>query len=170
MAKSSLKARQSARPKPRKGTVRAVTFKPVYVLNGPNLNLLGEREPHIYGTATLAAVKTMMAEAALPLGLKTVFRQSNHEGELIDWVQEARTKASGVIINAAAYSHSSIALHDALAALDIPILEVHITNVFKREAFRHHSYISLVATGVICGLGVEGYALALHAIHRQIST
>lgn len=169
MAKSSRKPSRAAGAKPRGRAARAVSAKPVYVLNGPNLNLLGQREPEIYGTTTLAAIKALVADSAKTLGLKVVFRQSNAEGELVSWVQEARTKASGVIINAAAYSHTSIALHDALAMLDVPVVEVHISNVFKREPFRHHSYISPVASGVISGLGVEGYVLALQAIGKGIS-
>lgn len=147
--------------------VKAVA-KPVYVLNGPNLNLLGQREPHIYGSTTLAAIEKQVAAHAKSLGLAVICHQSNHEGELIDWIQEARTMGSGVVINAGAYSHTSIAIHDALATLDIPVIEVHISNVYKREAFRHHSMISPVATGVICGLGTIGYDLALEAIKSKL--
>lgn len=143
--------------------------KPVYVLNGPNLNLLGQREPHIYGSTTLADIVALVEKHAKDHGLAAVCRQSNHEGELIDWIHEARTKASGLVINAGAYTHTSIAIHDALATLDIPVVEVHISNVYKRESFRHHSYISSVAKGVICGLGVQGYVLALDAILADIS-
>ena len=146
------------------------TSKPIYVLNGPNLNLLGQREPEIYGHATLADIEKLVADKAASLGLSAECRQSNHEGELIDWIQEAREKASGLILNAAAYSHTSIAIHDALATLDIPVVEVHISNIFKREEFRHHSTVSPVSTGVICGLGVTGYELALDAIHRILTT
>lgn len=142
--------------------------KPVHVLNGPNLNLLGQREPHIYGSTTLADIEKQLAARAKTLGLAVVCRQSNHEGELVDWIHEARQEASGLILNAGAYSHTSIAIHDALAALDMPVVEVHISNVYKRESFRHHSTISSVATGVICGLGTIGYELALEAIKSKL--
>jgi len=143
--------------------------KPVYVLNGPNLNLLGQREPHIYGTATLSDVDKLVTAHGKANGVSVLCLQSNHEGELVTWIQEARSMAAGLIINAGAYSHTSIAIHDALAMLDIPAVEVHISNVHKREEFRHHSYMSSVVTGVICGLGVKGYTLALDAILADIS-
>ncbi|MDE8345848.1 MAG: type II 3-dehydroquinate dehydratase [Acidocella sp.] len=136
----------------------------ILVLNGPNLNLLGTREPEIYGTGTLDGLETLCAETAEGLGLAIDFRQSNIEGELISWVHEAQNRAAGLIINPAAYSHTSIALMDAIQALDIPVLEVHLSNIHKREAFRHHSYVSLAADGVICGLGFAGYRLALIAL------
>ncbi|MBP0491866.1 type II 3-dehydroquinate dehydratase [Roseomonas indoligenes] len=136
----------------------------IVVLNGPNLNLLGTREPEKYGTATLDDVEALCAEAAEELGLAIDFRQTNLEGELISWVQECRGSAAGIIINPAGYSHTSIALMDALLAVDLPVVEVHITNIHRREAFRHLSYVSRAAVGVICGLGVGGYALALRAI------
>jgi 3-dehydroquinate dehydratase-2 len=136
----------------------------IVVLNGPNLNMLGTREPEKYGTATLDDVEALCAEAAEELGLAIDFRQTNLEGELISWVQEARGNAAGIIINPAGYSHTSIALMDALLAVDLPVVEVHITNIHRREAFRHLSYVSRAAVGVICGLGVGGYALALRAI------
>ncbi|MCR0981742.1 type II 3-dehydroquinate dehydratase [Roseomonas populi] len=136
----------------------------IVVLNGPNLNLLGTREPEKYGTATLDDVEQLCAEAAEELGLAIDFRQTNLEGELISWVQECRGSAAGIIINPAGYSHTSIALMDALLAVDLPVVEVHITNIHRREAFRHLSYVSRAAVGVICGLGVGGYALALRAI------
>ncbi|MBB5694507.1 type II 3-dehydroquinate dehydratase [Muricoccus pecuniae] len=136
----------------------------IAVFNGPNLNLLGTREPEKYGTATLDDVEALCAEAAEELGLAIDFRQTNLEGELISWVQEARGSAAGIIINPAGYSHTSIALMDALLAVDLPVIEVHITNIHRREAFRHLSYVSRAAVGVICGLGVGGYALALRAI------
>lgn len=142
--------------------------KPIYVLNGPNLNLLGTREPEIYGKTTLADIKKMVADRAVTLGLETDFRQTNSEGELVNWIQEARETASGLILNAAAYSHTSIAIFDALSALEIPIMEVHLSNIFKREEFRHHSYVSPVAQGVICGLGAHGYELALEAIRVRL--
>ncbi|SHJ57055.1 3-dehydroquinate dehydratase [Roseomonas rosea] len=136
----------------------------IVVLNGPNLNMLGTREPEKYGTATLDDVEALCAEAAEELGLAIDFRQTNLEGELISWIQEARGNAAGIIINPAGYSHTSIALMDALLAVDLPVVEVHITNIHRREAFRHLSYVSRAAVGVICGLGVGGYALALRAI------
>lgn len=142
--------------------------KPIYVLNGPNLNLLGTREPEIYGKTTLADIKKMVADRAVTLGLETDFRQTNSEGELVTWIQEAGEAASGLILNAAAYSHTSIAIFDALSALEIPIMEVHLSNIFKREEFRHHSYVSPVAQGVICGLGAHGYELALEAIRVRL--
>jgi 3-dehydroquinate dehydratase II len=137
---------------------------PVYVLNGPNLNLLGSREPEVYGSATLADIEKAVAVRAKSHGLKTIFRQSNHEGVLVDWIHEARTESSGVIINPGAYSHTSIALLDALKALDRPAIEVHLSNPHQRETFRHHSYVSKAAKGVICGLGKTGYLLAIEAM------
>jgi 3-dehydroquinate dehydratase-2 len=137
---------------------------PIYVLNGPNLNLLGLREPEIYGRTTLAEIAKMVAKQAKTHGLAVVFRQSNHEGELIDWIQEARTKSAGLIINGGAYSHTSLALHDALRALDRPLVEVHLSNPFAREEFRHHSRISPVAKGVIVGFGAQSYVLAVDAL------
>jgi 3-dehydroquinate dehydratase-2 len=136
----------------------------IAVFNGPNLNLLGVREPEVYGTGTLDDLETLCAETAEGLGLAIDFRQSNQEGELISWVQEARGRAAGLIINPGGYSHTSIALMDALLAVDLPVIEVHLSNIYKREAFRHHSYISRAAEGVICGLGFAGYRLALIAL------
>jgi 3-dehydroquinate dehydratase-2 len=141
---------------------------PIFVLNGPNLNLLGTREPEVYGSTTLAEIEGMVRDKAQTLGLAIDFRQSNHEGVLVDWVQEARTAASGVIVNAGAYSHTSVALLDALTALDRPIVEVHLSNLFKREPFRHHSYVSAVAVGLICGFGAQGYLLALDAMAGRL--
>jgi 3-dehydroquinate dehydratase-2 len=135
--------------------------KHVTLLNGPNLNLLGQRQPEVYGHETLADVIVRAEVLAGELGLFLHSRQSNHEGQLIDWVQEARGEASGIILNPGAYSHSSIALLDALNAFDGPVIEVHISNIHRREAFRHHSYVSLRADGVIAGFGTEGYLLAL---------
>lgn len=136
----------------------------VSVLNGPNLNLLGLREPALYGSATLDDVEQLCAETAAEQGLAIDFRQTNGEGELISWVQECRGKASGIVINPAGYSHTSVALMDALLAADMPVIEVHVTNIHRREAFRHVSYVSRAAVGVICGLGIGGYALALTAM------
>lgn len=158
---------QSPKKPVRKPAARRAA-RPVFVLNGPNLNLLGQREPEIYGSTTLADIEALCAKHAAALDLKVDCRQSNHEGDLVTWIQEARDKACGVILNAGAYSHTSIAIHDALAMLDIPVIEVHISNVYKRESFRHHSTISSVATGLICGLGVQGYVLALDAVHAHI--
>lgn len=135
--------------------------KPIHILNGPNLNLLGQRQPEVYGSDTLADVEKLCADQAKDLGLSCACRQSNHEGQLVDWIQEARQIAAGIIINPGAYSHTSVAILDALNAFDGPVLEVHISNIHKREAFRHHSYVSQRADGVIAGFGTEGYALAL---------
>jgi 3-dehydroquinate dehydratase-2 len=136
----------------------------IYVLNGPNLNLLGSREPEIYGAGTIDDLETLCAETAEGLGLAIDFRQTNLEGELITWVQEARSKAAAIVINPAGYSHTSIALMDALLSVELPVIEVHISNVHAREKFRHHSYVSRAAQGVICGLGFAGYRLALIAL------
>jgi 3-dehydroquinate dehydratase-2 len=136
----------------------------ISVLNGPNLNLLGTREPEKYGTATLDDVEALCAETAEALGLAIDFRQTNGEGELITWVQECRNRAAGIIINPAGYTTTSIGLLDALIASGLPVIEVHITNIHRREEFRHHSFVSKAATGVIAGLGVGGYALALRAM------
>ena len=139
-------------------------MKPVYILNGPNLNLLGLREPNIYGNDTISDLETRCIAKAKALGLSVVFRQTNTEGELIDWVHEAQSKACGIVINGAGYTHTSVALHDALKAVDMPTIEVHLSNIYKREPFRHHSYISPVAHGVICGFGVQSYELALEGL------
>jgi 3-dehydroquinate dehydratase-2 len=141
----------------------------ILILNGPNLNLLGVREPETYGTDTLADIEEACLERAAVLGLAVDFRQSNHEGQLVDWIQEARESADGIVINAGGYTHSSVAILDALRASDLPVIEVHISNIFKREHFRHRSYVSLGATGVICGLGPHGYLLALDAMVRLIA-
>ncbi|WP_396593118.1 type II 3-dehydroquinate dehydratase [Brevundimonas sp. R86498] len=138
----------------------------VYVLNGPNLNLLGTREPEIYGHATLADVQALCEAAAE--GATVVFRQTNHEGELIDWVQEAQTSASALVLNPAAYGHTSIALLDALKALTIPVVECHLSNPMAREAFRHTSYVSLAATGIVSGFGAQSYDLAVKAALRLV--
>ena len=144
-------------------------MKIAYVLNGPNLNLLGKREPAVYGSTTLADVQGMCEQAAAQLGLTLVFRQSNHEGELVDWIHEAgrlhaQGELAGLIINAGAYTHTSVALHDAIKGTGVTCIELHISNVFAREAFRHHSYISPVAKAVMCGFGVKGYSQALAAL------
>lgn len=141
---------------------------PIYVLNGPNLNLLGSREPEVYGTSTLMDIERTVTAKAAELGFATVFRQSNGEGELIDWVQDARTQAAAVILNAGGYSHTSIALLDACRALGKPLVEVHLSNPYRREDYRRHSYISEGATGLICGFGANGYLLALEAIAQVL--
>ena len=133
----------------------------IYILNGPNLNLLGKREPEIYGADTLVDVEAMCAEVGQGFGLAVQLMQSNYEGQLVDWIHEAREDAGGIIINPGAYTHTSVAILDALNAYDGPVLEVHISNVHTREEFRHHSYVSRRADGVIAGFGVEGYALAM---------
>ncbi|NLU84012.1 type II 3-dehydroquinate dehydratase [Rhodococcus sp. HNM0569] len=142
------------------------TAGPIYVLNGPNLNLLGTREPDIYGRDTFDDVVSLCRTSAARFDRSVDVRQSNHEGVLVDWVQEAREHASGLVLNPAAYTHTSVALRDALAMLDVPVVEVHISNVHAREPFRAHSYVSPVATGVIAGLGVTGYALAIDYLCR----
>jgi len=136
----------------------------ILIVNGPNLNLLGIREPDIYGRETLADIEQRCVQKAKALGLEITMRQSNHEGELIDWIHEAVTKWSAIIINPAAYTHTSVAIMDALKLVNCPIVEVHISNIYQRETFRHHSYVSPVATGVICGFGSAGYEVALEAI------
>ncbi len=135
----------------------------IYILNGPNLNLLGKREPHIYGHETLKDVERR-CKALLPEEFDLSLRQSNHEGQLIDWIHEAREAACGIVINPGAYTHTSIAIYDALCAYEGPVIEVHISNVHKREAFRHHSYVSARAEGVIAGLGLDGYEAATRRI------
>lgn len=133
----------------------------IYIINGPNLNLLGSREPDVYGHDTLADVENSCAEIAAEMGLAIRLLQSNHEGQLVDWIQESRDKAAGIIINPAAFSHTSVAILDALNTYDGPVLEVHISNIHKREEYRHHSFVSGRANGVIAGCGVEGYGLAV---------
>jgi len=142
---------------------------PIYVLNGPNLNLLGTREPEVYGTTTLAEIDKMASARAKTHGLVTAFRQSNHEGVLVDWIQECRTEGCGLILNAGALTHTSVALHDACRALSHPIIEVHLSNPYAREPFRHRSYISAAANGVICGLGATGYLLAVDALAQMLN-
>jgi 3-dehydroquinate dehydratase II len=136
--------------------------KTIYILNGPNLNLLGTREPELYGRATLKDVEALCRKTAQAHGFGIEFRQSNREGELIDWIHEARAKkAAGIIINAAGYTHSSVSIYDALLAADAPVVEVHITNIHARESFRQHSFIAMAAKASLCGFGIEGYALAI---------
>lgn len=143
--------------------------KPIFVLNGPNLNLLGKREPAIYGTETLADVGRRAQERAAQHGLAIELRQSNSEGELIGWIHEAREAAAAVIINAGAYTHTSIAILDALQACECPVVEVHLSNIYRRESFRHHSFVSPAAWGVLCGFGPMGYELAVEAIARRLA-
>jgi 3-dehydroquinate dehydratase-2 len=143
--------------------------KSILVLNGPNLNLLGTRQPEVYGSTTLADVEAMCAEKARALGIAIDFRQSNHEGTLVDWIHEAKGKHDGILINAGAYTHTSIALHDAIASVELPVAEVHISNIHKREEFRHLSYISKVSVGIICGFGTYGYLLGLDALANHLS-
>ena len=137
--------------------------KPIHVLSGPNLNLLGEREPEIYGHTTLAEIEARCRARAAAKGRELVFRQSNHEGELVDWVQEAREAAGALVINAAGYGHTSVALHDALKTLAIPVIDCHLSNPAAREGFRHHSYVAIAATGVVSGFGAMSYELAVEA-------
>jgi 3-dehydroquinate dehydratase II len=137
--------------------------KLIYVLNGPNLNLLGVREPEIYGYTTLEDIRLNLESLAAAKGYSVVFKQTNHEGELIDWIHEAREAACALILNPAAYGHTSVALYDALKALQIPVIECHLSNPAAREPFRHHSFVSPVAKGVIAGFGALGYGLALEA-------
>lgn len=144
--------------------------KPVYILNGPNLNLLGSREPEVYGHETLEDIEARLNEKAGTLGMEIEFRQSNGEGELVDWIQEAGRDGCAIVLNAGAYTHTSVAIHDALLSVKIPTYEVHLSNIFAREDFRHHSYISKIAEGVICGFGSTGYEFALEAIGRKNGT
>jgi 3-dehydroquinate dehydratase II len=145
------------------------TDQTIYVLNGPNLNLLGTREPATYGHATLADVEKLCADTATELGLTADCRQSNHEGELVDFIHEARAKGVvGIVINAGAYSHTSIALHDALVGVQIPTVEVHISNVYARESFRHHSFTARAAFASLCGFGIDGYRLAITGLAARI--
>ena len=143
--------------------------KPIYVLNGPNLNMLGLREPAVYGRESLADLEKRASARAKAVGLAIDFRQSNAEGELVTWIQDARDKAQGIIINAGAYSHTSIAILDALQAAELPVIEVHLSNIFRRDEYRQHSFVSLAAKGVICGLGPKGYELALEAMAEMLA-
>ena len=153
----------ASRPRKSKSQVRTI-----YVLNGPNLNLLGKREPEVYGTTTLGEIKTMVAARAKSHGFSISFRQTNNEGELIDWLQEARVKAAGVVLNAAGLTHTSVALLDAARALGQPLIEVHLSNPYAREHYRRRSFISQAATGVVCGLGAQGYLYAIDALAHLI--
>jgi 3-dehydroquinate dehydratase-2 len=139
--------------------------KTIYVLNGPNLNLLGTREPQIYGRATLKDVEKLCRKAAAAHGLTVEFRQSNHEGAIVDWIQEAGAKkAAGIVLNPGGLTHTSVSIHDAIKAVSVPVIETHISNIHAREPWRHRSYVSFAAKAVICGFGVQGYALAIDGI------
>ncbi len=140
----------------------------ILILNGPNLNMLGTREPQTYGTQTLADIEQMAIAEGAALGLEVTCRQSNIEGELVTWIQQALGQFDAIVINPGAYSHTSIAIHDAFRAVGLPVIEVHLSNIYTREPFRHHSYVSPVATGVICGLGATGYRLALRALAEKL--
>lgn len=143
-------------------------MKKIMVLNGPNLNLLGTREPETYGNLTLPEIGAMVKDHAKRQDLDVDFRQTNHEGTLVDWIQEAADEASGIILNAAAYTHTSVAIRDAIAAINTPVIEVHLSNVYAREEFRHHSFVSDKAAGVICGFGATGYVLAIDAFASML--
>jgi len=140
----------------------------IFILNGPNLNRLGTREPDTYGRTTLADIEAMCRSVGQRLGFDIVFRQSNSEGTLVDWIQEAGDSAQGLVINPAAYTHTSVAIHDAIRTAEIPTVELHLSNVFAREEFRHHSYVTPVAIGMICGFGAKGYELALEALANVV--
>lgn len=140
----------------------------ILILNGPNLNMLGTRQPDIYGSETLETIAASCTEHAAKLGYETDFRQSNHEGELVTWIQQAGGTAAGIAINAGAYTHTSVAIRDALLTTAVPIVEVHLSNIYRRETFRHTSYISGIADGVLCGFGSQGYLMAIDAIHRFV--
>ena len=142
--------------------------KLIYILNGPNLNLLGEREPEIYGSSSIDDIKNLTEEFVKSKSVEILFKQSNHEGELIELIHDARKKSQGLIINPAGYTHTSVAIYDALLSLNVPIIEVHISNIYKREKFRHSSYVSMAADSVISGFGIDGYIYALESIIKTI--
>ena len=142
--------------------------KLIYILNGPNLNLLGEREPEIYGSSSIDDIKNLTEEFVKAKSVEIIFKQSNHEGELIELIHDARKKSHGLIINPAGYTHTSVAIYDALLSLNVPIIEVHISNIYKREKFRHSSYVSMAADSVISGFGIDGYIFALESIIKTI--
>mgnify|MGYP001346338702 FL=1 len=142
--------------------------KIIYILNGPNLNLLGEREPEIYGSESIDDIQKLTEQFAKSKNIEIIFKQTNHEGELIEMIHDARKKSDGLIINPAGYTHTSVAIYDALLSLDIPIIEVHISNIYKREKFRHSSYVSMVANSVISGFGIDGYIFALESMLKNI--
>lgn len=141
----------------------------LFVLNGPNLNLLGQRESGIYGADSLDDIRNACVQTGREHGFDVDFRQTNHEGEMVEWIQEAGAKAAGIVINPAAYGHTSIALHDAIRAITPPVVEVHLSNIHAREEFRHHTMVAPVAVGVICGFGMQGYVLAIHALAGTIN-
>lgn len=140
----------------------------ILIVNGPNLNMLGKRQPEVYGYETLADIEAACIRHASLAGLDVEFRQSNHEGDLVDWIQGARGRAAGIIINAGAYTHTSVAILDALLSAEVPTVEVHLSNIHQREEFRHHSFVSKAAKGMICGFGSHGYILAIDALARLI--
>ena len=142
--------------------------KIIYILNGPNLNLLGEREPEIYGSESIDDIQKLTEQFAKSKNIKVIFKQTNHEGELIEMIHDARKKSDGLIINPAGYTHTSVAIYDALLSLDVPIIEVHISNIYKREKFRHSSYVSMAANSVISGFGIDGYIFALESMIKNI--
>jgi len=142
--------------------------KVIYILNGPNLNLLGEREPEIYGSESIDDIQKLTEQYAKTKNTDIIFKQTNHEGELIEMIHDARKKSDGLIINPAGYTHTSVAIYDALLSLDIPIIEVHISNIYKREKFRHSSYVSMAANSVISGFGIDGYIFALESMLKNI--
>tara|TARA_B100001057_G_scaffold127173_1_gene126164 strand:- start:1325 stop:1765 length:441 start_codon:yes stop_codon:yes gene_type:complete len=142
--------------------------KIIYILNGPNLNLLGEREPEIYGSESIDDIRKLTEQFAKSKNIEIIFKQTNHEGELIEMIHDARKKSDGLIINPAGYTHTSVAIYDALLSLDIPIIEVHISNIYKREKFRHSSYVSMAANSVISGFGIDGYIFALESMLKNI--
>ncbi|CAA7627530.1 type II 3-dehydroquinate dehydratase [Magnetospirillum sp. SS-4] len=140
----------------------------ISILNGPNLNMLGTRQPELYGRESLADIEALCRGHAAALGLGVEFRQSNHEGDLVTWIQDCRGRAAGIVINAGAYTHTSVAILDALLAAEVPAVEVHLSNIHQRDSFRHHSYVAKAARGMICGFGSHGYVLALDALARLI--